>query len=143
MTRRRLSLAVGVLRAVSAQPVPGPAERRSCPQRRQLPSVTQQGARAARRKGVVLNIHLFSAEWLSESEQGACACPSGYNCTWRSPSLTVRVTCPPSSLRRTPDRQSQSGPDVRSCRSDVSVFQSFAAKDISSASDFTVANHDL
>ena len=48
-----------------------------------------------------------------------------------------------SSFRRAPDRQSQSRTDVPRRCSDVSVFQSSAAKGISPALDFLVAHNGL
>lgn len=64
-------------------------------------------------------------------------------CLLRNSKLHICVTSLKSSFLRTPDRQSQSWTDTPSCCSDVSFFQSFAAKNISSAFDFPVANNGL
>lgn len=64
-------------------------------------------------------------------------------CLLRNPKLHICVTSLKSSFLRTPGRQSQSWTDTPSCCSDVSFFQSFAAKNISPAFDFIVANNGL
>lgn len=64
-------------------------------------------------------------------------------CLARNPKLHICVTSLKSSFLRTPDRQSQSWTDIHSCCSDVSFFQSFAAKNISPTFDFIVANNGL
>lgn len=64
-------------------------------------------------------------------------------CLVRNPKLRICVTSLNSSFLRTPDRQSQSWTDTHSCCSDVSFFQSFAAKNICPTFDFIVANNGL
>lgn len=64
-------------------------------------------------------------------------------CLLRNSKLHICVTSWKSSFLRTPDRQSQSWTDTPSCCSDVSFFQSFAAKNISPAFDFPVADNGL
>lgn len=64
-------------------------------------------------------------------------------CLLRNSKLHICVTSWKSSFPRTPDRQSQSWTDTPSCCSDVSFFQSFAAKNISPAFDFPMANNGL
>lgn len=61
----------------------------------------------------------------------------------RNLKLHICVTSLKSSFLRTPDRQSQSRTDIHSCCSDVSFFQSFAAKNISPTFDFIVAHNGL
>lgn len=103
---------------------------------------------ASQRRGLWANMKSSTILPTPSSHTVVVKCQSDCSCVFplclvRSSKLLICVTSRKSSFLRTPDRQSQSGTDILSCCSDVSFFQSFAAKNISPTFDFTVANNGL